>query len=261
MTLPSLIDAHCHLAQLNDQELQLVLQNAKDNGVEHLVAIGAGYGFEDNVKTLELAKNFEQISCALAMHPHDAKDVNDDILNSLKNMILQNPNVKAVGEIGLDYHYLNSEIEVQKKVLLDFIQIALETKKPVIIHDRDCEDDCVNLLKDNGIQNVGGVVHCFTGTKELAKRYLDLGFYISFTGIITFKNAQDLRDVVKMVPIEKMMVETDSPFLAPVPKRGKKNEPSYVRYVAEEVAKIKGLSIEDVAKITSKNAKDFFKIH
>lgn len=256
----SLIDAHCHLAQLSQEELDAVLFRAKENNVQTLVAIGAGYGFEDNLKTLKIANSHENIFCALAMHPHDAKDVTDENFNQLKELIQNNKKVKAVGEIGLDYHYLNSDIQTQKKVLRDFTKLALEVQKPIVIHDRDAELDCINILKEENANQVGGVVHCFTGTKELAKAYLDYGFYISFTGIITFKKADDLREVVKMVPLERMMVETDSPFLAPVPHRGKTNEPSFVKYIAEKVAEIKGLSFEEVVNTTTQNSKNFFQI-
>jgi len=255
-----LIDSHCHLSELSNDELQEVLNQAKENGVEMLIAIGAGYGFDDNLKTLELTLKHENIYCALAMHPHDAKDVTDENFQTLHKLILENEKVRAVGEIGLDYHYMNSPKEVQLDVLRKFTQMALEVKKPLVIHDRDCAFACVDILTEEKADRVGGVVHCFTGNQELADKYLDLGFYVSFSGIITFKKSSELRDVVKNVPLERMLVETDSPFLAPMPYRGKKNQPSYVKHVAECVAEVKGISFEEVAKITRENTIKFFNL-
>lgn len=255
-----LIDAHCHLSGLSPEELSEQLASAEAAGVEKLVAIGAGYGYEDNLKTLKIAKEHDHIFCALAMHPHDAGDVNDENFKELSEMIASEAKVRAVGEIGLDYHYMNSPKEVQKKVLRQFVKLAHQVQKPIVIHDRDCELDCVTILKEEEAPKVGGVVHCFTGTQELADHYLDIGFYISFTGIITFKKAQDLRDVVANVPLERMMVETDSPFLAPVPFRGKQNQPAYVKHVAECVAEVKGISFEEVCEVTKRNTQAFFGI-
>lgn len=255
-----LIDSHCHLSELSEKELQAVIEQAKANGVETLIAIGAGYGFEDNLKTLDITNKHANIYCALAMHPHDAKDVTDENFQTLHQIISENEKVRAVGEIGLDYHYMNSPKEIQLAVLKKFTQMALELKKPIVIHDRDCAFECVDILKEEQANSVGGVVHCFTGNQELADKYLDLGFYVSFSGIITFKKATELRDIVKNVPLEKMFVETDSPFLAPVPYRGKKNQPAYVKHVAECVAELKGISFEEVAKVTTKNAKKFFRL-
>jgi TatD DNase family protein len=255
-----LIDSHCHLSELSEEELGEVLAAAKANQVEALVAIGAGYGFDDNLKTLEIAKKHDNIFCALAMHPHDAKEVTGENFAVLKNIIETEPKVKAVGEIGLDYHYMHSDKTKQQEVLRQFIKLALEVKKPIVIHDRDCGDDCINILKEESAEKVGGMVHCFTGTMDLAKKYLDFGFIVSFTGIITFKKADDLREIVKMVPLEQMTIETDSPFLTPMPFRGKKNQPAYVKHVAECVAEIKGVSFEEVAEKTTANAKRFFGI-
>lgn len=255
-----LIDAHCHLTELSKPDLEDTLARAHANGVENLIAIGAGYGFEDNLKTLEISKNHSNIYCALAMHPHDAKDVTPENFEILKNLCTNENKVRAVGEIGLDYHYMNSEKNVQLDVLNRFCELAKEIQKPVVIHDRACGTDCVDTLKNHGVNHVGGMVHCFTGDYALAQKYLNLDFYISFTGIITFKNSNDLREIVKKIPLEKMMIETDSPFLTPVPHRGKRNEPAFVKHVAECVATIKNISFENVCEITTKNAKSFFKI-
>ncbi len=257
----TLIDAHCHLSQLSPDDLTGVIDRAKAAGVATLVAIGAGYGFEDNQKTLAIALAHDNIFCALAMHPHDAKDVTDENFATLKNMILSSPKVRAVGEIGLDYHYMHSPKDVQLDALKRFIALAREVKKPLVIHDRDCGDACVDMLNADGAREVGGMVHCFTGSLDLAKKYLDLGFIVSFTGIITFKKSHALREVVKYVPLNRLTIETDSPFLAPEPFRGKVNEPAYVQYVAHAVAAIKQISFEEVARVTTENAQRLFGIN
>jgi len=160
----------------------------------------------------------------------------------------------------LDFYYNHSPREVQRTVFARFIRMATETQLPLVVHERDAHNDVAQLLRREGGSKVRGVIHCFTGNYEAAKAYLDLGFYLSFTGIITFKNAQPLRDVVRQVPLERMFVETDSPYLAPVPHRGKRNEPAYVRFVAETIAKVKGLALEEVARVTTNNVRELFRI-
>ena len=166
----------------------------------------------------------------------------------------------AVGETGLDYYYNHSPHEVQQRVFAQFIQMARETELPIIVHERDAATEAVDLLRSEGGANLRGVIHCFTGNYAAACAYLDLGFYISFTGIITFKNADPLREVVRQVPLESIFVETDSPYLTPVPHRGKRNEPAYVRFVAETIAKIKGVSLDEVARVTTNNVRQLFRI-
>lgn len=252
-----LIDAHCHLSELSPGDLEAVLERAKAAGVARFLAIGAGYGLEDNAKTLAIANAHAEVYCALAVHPHDARLVDDANFEALAGLIRDNDKVRAVGEIGLDYHYMNSEKEPQRDVFRRFIRLAREVGKPVVIHDRECGEECPQILEEEGAGEVGGMVHCFSGTTDLAKRYLDLGFFVSFTGIITFKKADDLRAVVKMVPLNRLLIETDSPFLAPTPHRGKKNEPAFVKHVAECVAQTKGVSFEEVARVTWENAERF----
>jgi TatD DNase family protein len=168
--------------------------------------------------------------------------------------------VIAVGETGLDYYYSHSPHDVQRRVFMDFINLARQAGLPLIVHERDAAQDAAQLLRSEGTGDLRGVIHCFTGNYEAACAYLDLGFYLSFTGIITFKNAEPLRDVVRQVPLKKILIETDSPYLTPVPHRGKRNEPAYVRLVAEAVAIIKSVSLEEVAQITSGNARELFSI-
>lgn len=232
---------------------------AREAGVSRMIAIGAGYGYEDNLKTLEIARAHPDIYCAIGMHPHDAKLVTDENFAALRKLY-DDPKVRSVGEIGLDYHYMNSPAEVQRAVLRRFVRLAGEIGKPVMIHDRECGEECVAIVREEGAAATGGMVHCFTGSMGLARAYLDLGFYVSFTGIITFKKSDALREVVKQVPLDRLLIETDSPFLAPMPHRGKKNEPAFVRLVAECVALIKGVSVEEIARITSENAARLFNL-
>jgi TatD DNase family protein len=224
-----------------------------------LIAIGAGYGYEDNQKTLAIAQANPGIYCAIGMHPHDAKLVTDENFAALRTLY-DDPKVRAVGEIGLDYHYMNSPASVQQEVLARFVRLAVQLKKPIVVHDRDCGTECVDIVRVQGGAAVGGMVHCFTGSMELAQAYLELGYFVSFTGIITFKKSDALREVVKRVPLTRMLIETDSPFLTPIPHRGKKNEPAFVRHVAECVAQVKGVGVEEVGRVTSENAARLFGI-
>ncbi len=208
---------------------------------------------------MALADSFPNIYATVGMHPHDAKEVGADELRALR-ALTSHPKVIAVGETGLDYYYNHSPHEVQCRVFTQFIRMARETGLPIVVHERDAAQEAAELLRSEGGRELHGVIHCFTGNYEAACAYLDLGFYLSFTGIITFKNAEPLRQVVRQVPLERMLVETDSPYLTPVPHRGKRNEPAYVRLVAETVASVKSISLEDVARVTTENVQNLFKI-
>lgn len=256
-----LIDSHCHLSfkDYADTGIEDILKHAQESGVTQMITIGAGEGFEGNQKAIQLAQQYPEIYCTVGIHPHDAKIVTPDIVCQVEELA-KNEKVVAIGEIGLDFHYENSPKEVQEKIFDQFVKLAQKIKKPIVIHDRDAGDKTWQILKDNEVKENEVMIHCFTGTMDLAKKYLDLGCYLSFTGIITFKKAQDLREVVKITPLEKLLIETDSPYLAPNPYRGKRNEPAYVKYVAEKVGEIKGVSFEEVAAATTSNAKSFFKL-
>jgi TatD DNase family protein len=212
-----------------------------------------------NHDAVALASLYDDVYATVGMHPHDAKDVGPEELKSLRELTIH-PKVIAVGETGLDYYYSHSPHDVQRRVFMDFINLARQAGLPLIVHERDAAQDAAQLLRSEGTGDLRGVIHCFTGNYEAACAYLDLGFYLSFTGIITFKNAEPLRDVVRQVPLKKILIETDSPYLTPVPHRGKRNEPAYVRLVAEAVAIIKSVSLEEVAQITSGNARELFSI-
>jgi TatD DNase family protein len=221
--------------------------------------VGGAGEFSSNEAAAALAESHPALYATVGMHPHDAKDVGEDEIEKLKKLATR-PKVIAVGETGLDFYYNHSPHDVQRKVFARFVQFARETKLPLVVHERDAFPDALELLRQEGGSEVPGVIHCFTGDLAAAQAYLDLGFYLSFTGIVTFKNAEPLRDVVRQVPLERIFVETDSPYLTPVPHRGKRNEPAYVRLVAETIAKVKGLALEEVARVTTNNVRALFRI-
>jgi TatD DNase family protein len=255
-----LIDSHAHIqGKEYAGETEAVIQRAQDAGVQQIVVVGGAGDLSSNEAAVALAESNADLFATVGMHPHDAKDVGAEELWTLKELT-SHPKVVAVGETGLDYYYNHSPREIQRKVFTQFIHMARETGLPLVVHERDAAKEAAELLRNEGASNVRGVIHCFTGDYEAARTYLNLGFYLSFTGIITFKNAGGLRDVVRNVPLERMFVETDSPYVTPVPFRGKRNEPAYVRCVAETVAKIKGLHLEEVAQATTRNVKDLFGI-
>ena len=255
-----LIDSHAHIqGKEYAGDVEAVITRARDAGVDKIIAVGGAGEMSSNDDAVALANLYENVYATVGMHPHDAKDVGAEELENLRDLTVH-PKVIAVGETGLDYYYSHSAHDVQRRVFMDFINLARETGLPLVVHERDAAQDAAQLLRSEGNGNLRGVIHCFTGNYEAACAYLDLGFYLSLTGIITFKNAESLRDVVRQVPLEKMLVETDSPYLTPVPHRGKRNEPAYVRLVAEAIAKIKGVSLEEIAQITTGNVRNLFKI-
>jgi TatD DNase family protein len=256
----SLVDSHAHIqGKEYAGEVEAVIARARAAGIDKIIAVGGAGELSSNHDAVALADSYENVYATVGMHPHDAKDVGPEDLKSLRELTVH-PKVVAVGETGLDYYYSHSPHGVQRRVFAEFIHLARQTRLPLVVHERDAAQDAAQLLRSEGNGDLRGVIHCFTGNYEPACAYLDLGFYLSFTGIITFKNAEPLRDVVRQVPLEKLFVETDSPYLTPVPHRGKRNEPAYVRLVAEALAMIKGVSLEDVAQITSGNVRDLFNI-
>lgn len=248
------IDVHCHLNML-DVDPEEALRLAQEAGVKTVFTIGTQP--EDHPIVLELAERFApRVYCTLGVHPHDAK-LYDAAGESFMVEKCSHPQVVAIGEIGLDYYYDHSDRETQKKVFRRQLEIAVEQNLPVQIHTRDAEPDTVAILQEFG-GRVRGLVHCFTGSEWLAREALQLGLNISFSGVVTFKNAEALRQVCKMVPVERMHVETDAPFLTPVPFRGKKNHPAMVVHTAAVVAQLKGLSEQELAERTCANAHQLF---
>ncbi len=255
-----LIDSHAHIqAKEYSGETEAVISRAGEAGVERIIVVGGAGDMSSNTAAVALAESCASLYATVGMHPHDAKDVGEEELQELKKLAAH-PKVIAVGETGLDYYYNHSPREVQRQVFAQFIRLAGETELPLVVHERDGAQEAAELLREEGKGKVQGVIHCFTGDYEAARTYLDLGFYLSFTGIITFKNAEPLRDVVRKVPLDKIFVETDSPYLTPVPHRGKRNEPAYVRFVAATIANVKSLSIEEVARVTTNNVRTLFRI-
>ena len=253
-----LIDTHAHLEmrEFNDDREE-VIQRAREAGVGYIVTIGTTV--ESSRDAVLLAEKHDFIYAAIGVHPHETKDILHPSYDILRHFA-QHPKVVAYGEIGLDYYYEHSQRSVQQRKFRDMLREARELKLPVIVHDRDAHEDMLAILTEEWDPALGGVMHCFSGDIEYARRVMDLGFHISIAGPVTFPKAQALRDVVKQVPIEQMLVETDSPYLTPHPFRGKRNEPAHVKFTAEEVAKVKGLSFDDVARITSFNAMQLFGI-
>ena len=221
--------------------------------------VGGAGEMSSNTAAVALAESYANLYATVGMHPHDAKQVNEPELRQLKKLSAHSK-VIAVGETGLDYYYNHSPREVQRQVFAQFIALADETELPLVVHERDATHEAADLLRVEAKGKLRGVIHWFTGDYVAARNYLDLGFYLSFTGIITFKNAEPLREVVRKAPLDRMLVETDSPYLTPVPHRGKRNEPAYVRLVAETVAQIKGISLEEAAYTTSRNVRELFRI-
>ena len=253
-----LIDSHAHLDMpAFDKDRNEVIRKAHESGIDYIITVGIS--IDTCKQAIALAEEFEFVYAIVGIHPHNAKDVNEGTYFLLRNLI-QHDKVCALGEIGLDFFRNLSPQDMQIKRFRELIGLARELKLPIVVHDRNAHKETLSILKEEGASEVGGVIHCFSGDCEMASNCLDMGFYISIPGTITFNKATSLRELVRRIPLEWILIETDSPFLAPVPFRGKRNEPSYVRYVANKIAEIKKLNFEEVASITSKNAKALFQI-
>lgn len=253
------IDTHAHLFYPNfNGDIENVLSRAKESGVDYIIVPGTDIA--TSALAIELAEKHEEIFAAVGIHPHDTKEWDDEkLLGELKNLA-KSKKVVAIGEIGLDYYYDFSPRDVQIKAFKSQLDLALELNLPVIIHNREASDDIMNLAREYNGKNLKAQFHCFGGTLLEARELIKLGYYISFTGNITFKKSDNLKDIVKHVHVDNIFLETDSPFLTPVPHRGQRNEPAYVKFVAEKIAEIKDLPIEDIARSTSYNVYRFFGI-
>lgn len=251
-----LIDTHAHVEGKEfDQDRDEVLARALEAGVSGWINISNG--IVSLKKTLDLASKYDEIYASVGLHPHDAAEAKKEELDQLVEQV-NHPKVVAIGETGLDYYYENSPKEAQQELLLFFLKLAKETDLPLSIHMRDAEDDFLKCLDQVFPDQAKGVIHCFTSTSEFAQECLKRGFYISFSGIVTFKKSVALQEVAKEVPLEKLLVETDAPFLTPEPFRGKRNEPSYVVKTAEKIAALRGITLEELATQTTQNAKTLF---
>jgi len=253
-----LIDTHAHLEmrEFNDDR-EDVIKRAREAGVEYIVTVGTTV--ESSRDAVLLADKYDFIYAAIGIHPHEVKDILHPAYEIIRHFA-QHKKVVAYGEIGLDYHYEHSPRSDQKRKFRDMLREARELDLPVIIHDREAHEDALQILSEEWSPDLGGVMHCFSGDAAMAKRVIEMGFAISIAGPVTFPKAEALREVVRQVPIEHLLIETDSPYLAPQPVRGRRNEPAFVRHTAEEIARIKGLTFDDVARITSFNAMQLFGI-
>lgn len=253
-----LIDSHAHLDDSRfDKDREQLIKDLGNNNIE--LIINPGSDVATSVKAVSLAQKHENIYAAIGVHPHEVEDMEDETIELLRSLS-KKEKVVAIGEIGLDYYYDNSPRELQKKWFREQIKLAKELDLPIIIHDRDAHQDTYDIIKELKDDSLRGVLHCYSGGVELAREFIKLGFYISFAGPITFKNAKVSKLVAKEIPLEKMLIETDSPYLTPHPHRGKRNEPLYVRFVAGEIAQLKGISFDEVMNITNKNARELFGI-
>ncbi|MEK3888927.1 TatD family hydrolase [Bacillus sp. FSL K6-3431] len=253
-----LFDTHVHL---NDdqfsEDIEEVINRAQASGVEKMVVVG--FDRKTIQKALELIEKYEFLYASVGWHPVDAIDMTEDDLIWIEG-IAAHPKVVALGEMGLDYHWDKSPKSVQQDVFRRQIRLARKLNLPITIHNREATQDIVQILKEEKAYEVGGIMHCFSGSAEVAKECIDLNFYISLGGPVTFKNAKKPKEVAVQVPIDRLLIETDCPYLAPHPYRGKRNEPAFVKFVAEEIAELKGLSLDEVAQATTANAKKVFNI-
>ena len=247
-----LIDSHAHLEMPDfKRDLEQVIQRAKDSGVGYIFTVGTEK--KDWKRALEIADSHPSIYAILGVHPHHAKEVDDQTYPTLRELC-RNGRVKAYGEIGLDFFRNLSPRDIQLKRFREQIALAKELRLPMVVHDREAHQETLEILKSEKAEECGGIIHCFSGDYAMAKACMGMGFYISIPGNITFKNAEGLREIAKNIPLESLLVETDAPFLTPDPFRGKRNEPSYVRYTTDKVAEIKKVPFEKVAEVTSENA-------
>jgi len=253
-----LFDSHAHLDDGRfDRDREEIIEKAQEQGIRYMVNPGAD--FKTSVKAVELAARYETVYAAVGVHPHDVKEMDEVTLELLKGLA-KKPKVMAIGEIGLDFYYDHSPRDLQREWFRRQIRLAHEVNLPIIIHDRDANDEVMKILKEEKAFQTGVVMHCYSGSAELAKQYVRLGAYISIAGPVTYNNARKTVEVVKTIPLEYLFIETDSPYLTPVPHRGKRNEPAYVKHVAEKIAEIKEIDFEEVALQTTENAKKFFRI-
>ena len=250
----SLIDSHCHLdSQEFDTDRDEVIQRALEAGVEHMVAIGTGKGPPDLEAGIRLADKYPAFYATVGIHPHDAAKAGPGDYRRLSDL-LSHPKVVAVGEIGLDYHYDFSPRETQKSAFIEQISIAAAARKPIVIHTREAWNDTIALIDKHWTPHgLPGIMHCFSGGETEMQQALELGFYLSFGGIVTFPKALDLQAAAKAAPRDRILVETDAPYLAPVPKRGKRNEPALMVHTARKLAELRGESLADLSQATSDN--------
>jgi TatD DNase family protein len=249
------VDSHCHI-EMGDfnQDREEVVKRALEAGIDLMVDVGDGdVAHDSHAAALKVAEQYPFVFTTVGVHPHEARLLDEELHSRLADMA-QHPKVIAIGEIGLDYHYDHSPRETQREVFRKQIRLARERKLPIVIHTREAEQDTIAIMSEewSGSEKAG-IIHCFTGTRWLADAAVELGFYISFSGVLTFKKAGDLRETASAVPLDRILIETDAPFLAPEPYRGRRNEPAYVVETARRLGEVRGLTAEEIGRITSDN--------
>ncbi|MFC3040994.1 TatD family hydrolase [Virgibacillus xinjiangensis] len=253
-----LFDTHVHLnARQFFEDREETIQRAKEAGVEYMTVVG--FDHETIPLAIEIAEQNDTIYAAVGWHPVDAIDMKEEDLAWIEELS-SHPKVVAIGEMGLDYHWDKSPKDVQKEAFRQQIRLAKKVEMPIIIHNREATEDIIDILKEEDARQVGGIMHCYNDSADYVQDCLDMNFYISLGGPVTFKNAHLPKEVAKQVPLDRLLIETDAPFLAPHPNRGKRNEPAYVKLVAEKIAELREMPFEDISRITTENACTFFGI-
>ncbi len=252
-----LFDTHAHM---NDPAFEAdqaeILENLPANGVSFM--LNAGCSLASSFDCVAMAEKYDHVFASVGSHPDSADEVNDGVLDEYKKLCQLHPKVRAIGEIGLDYYYEDIPREVQKKAFIMQMELARELKMPVIVHERDAHQDGMDIVRQ--FPDVGGVFHCYSGSAEMARQLVKMGWYIGFTGVLTFKNARKAVETACSIPLSRIVIETDCPFMSPEPFRGRRNDPTRVRYVAEKLAELRGISFEEAATITTENAKRLYRI-
>ena len=252
-----LFDTHAHMDdRAFDADRKALLQSLPENGIGLLM--NPGCNLESSRNADRLSREYDYIYAAVGSHPDAADEVNDDVLEEYRKLCKLNPKIKAIGEIGLDYHYEDIPRDLQKKAFVAQMALARELNLPVIVHERDAHEDGMAIVRE--FSDVKGVFHCYSGSAEMARQLVDLGWYIGFTGVLTFKNARKAIETAQSIPIDRIVLETDCPYMAPVPHRGKRNDPGYLCHMAEKLAQIRGLSVEEIHQITTQNGKKLYRI-
>lgn len=252
----SLIDTHSHVDMIEDMAIEEIIKDAKNNGVEKII-VPCAYP-RDVDKVFELVNKYDELYGLLGVHPSEVKDWDDSLIDKIKEYS-ESKKIVGIGEIGLDYYWDKSFNDLQQEIFIKQIQLANELNLPISIHDREAHKDCFEILKKYN-KNSKIVMHCFSGSVEFARECLKEGWYLALGGVVTFKNAVKMKEVAKEIPLERLLLETDAPYLTPDPHRGEQNKPSYVRFVAKEIAKLREITLEEVAKVTTNNAIKIFEL-
>lgn len=252
-----LIDTHCHLDFPHfDSDRTDVIQRARLQGVDYIINIGSS--LRGSRASVDLAGEYDFIYASVGIHPHEADKINEQTVNNIRQLSVE-PKVVAIGEIGLDYYKGFSCVENQRQLFIALLELAKHKSLPVVIHCRQAQDDTLGILKDENITY--GVMHCFSGDENFLKKVLDLGFYVSFTCNLTYKKAEEMRNVARLVPLDRLLLETDAPFLPPEGLRGRRNEPGFLKLLAEELARIKDVDMQQIARVTTANAQELFRLN